>query len=91
MNYRTDTVSSKTWLRARPHFFLKAYVEAYVSTASASERTPLRPDVFGGLKKPGPMSPIIISDKTDRDLGTELAAWDCLSDEALSNFEDQLG
>lgn len=90
MEKQTNTANTQDWLEASRGTRIRPYVEAYMSTLNLGDR-PLRQESFDEALKSISV-PILEVDipVVGPQFDLELQAWDVLSDEALSNFEQNL-
>jgi hypothetical protein len=90
MEPRTDTVNSQSWLRGN-RITLRPYIEGFMPTVSISKESITPQNLYEELRKVSIRyqrgTPILIEPQ----LHQELQSWDALSDEALINFEQELG
>jgi len=85
----TDSVSSKIWLEADKDIKLNAYTENLISTLNLSVR-PLEQHDFSEALNQISLKVLINDLPVESALDTEFQIWDSLSDEALTNFEQDL-
>lgn len=90
MGPETDTANTNDWLEASRDTRIRLYIEAYMSTQNVGQGT-LHQEGFGdALREIGVRIPVGHAPIVGAQLDAELQAWDALSDEALSNFEQDL-
>ena len=91
MEPQTHEANTSTWLEANSDFRISAYVESCTSTIIMRQQllpSEILYDMLRKISVPLPAERVVA---TERQLETELQAWDALSDEALMNFEQELG
>jgi len=88
----TNVANTKNWLEVSKGIRIRAYVENYVPTLNVRERPLPKEDLYDALRNisvPFPTKRAAIAIEPEFDI--EFRAWDALSDEALMNFERELG
>jgi len=90
MEIRTDTANSRDWLEASKEVRIRAYIENYIPTLSIHEKPLSGENFYEALR--GISVPLAEKHPAIQEphLGTEFQAWDVLSDEALTSFEQEL-
>ena len=91
MEPKTNEANTRTWLEASSSIRIRAYIENYTPTLSIRERPLPSENLYDMLRKISVPLPVERVVTIERQLEMEFQAWDILSDEALMNFEQELG
>ncbi len=88
---QTDTANTNNWLEASKDSVIWSYIENYMPTSSIQGRPLAEEDLYEALKRVSVPYLGGCAANAEARLGMEFQAWDDLSDEALMNFELELG
>lgn len=91
MQPETDGVNPRTWLEASKGIKIRAYIESYMPTVSVRQSSFPSANLYDALRKISVALPMQRAVTLEPHFEMELQAWDILSDEALRNFEQELG
>lgn len=91
MKPQTDTVNTHDWLEATKDLVILPYIESYMPSSSLRGRPWAEIDHSEELRRVSAPYKGKIAVNAGNYLNKEFQVWDDLSDEALMNFETELG